>query len=89
MEAIRLKRALEIIDQRSESGEPIPFSISFMTFGKRVDRVHLATAIKSKLPGHLRSNPFLVGVRVPINSGHDYPVHTRLITEINGKTVTY
>lgn len=77
------------MDQRDDKRERVPFSITFFTHGKRVERIKLDKAVRCGLPKHLRGKDNLIGIRVPINSTHPYAVHQRLITEFNGQDVSY
>lgn len=91
METIRLNQVLDAMDQKGQDGKRKEFEIVFFTHGKgkESERIHLRRAVRCGLPTHLRSKDYLIGIRVPINTGHDYPVHSKLITMFNGKTVTY
>lgn len=89
MKAVKLQDVLSEMDKRNAKGERLPFSITFYTHGSRVDRIALSKAVRCGLPKHLKGKDNLIGVRVPINSTHPYPVHQRLITEFNGQDVVY
>lgn len=92
VKAIRLRDGLAETSRKGKDGKPLPFHIAFMSVDmkrkKLVERIELERAVRCGVPKTMRHNPYLIGIRVPHNSHHDYVVDIHLITQINHKIVS-
>lgn len=86
VQPIKLKEALQQMDARDESGNPIPFQVSFYPASrefKHFKRISLPKAVRCGLPRQHQKSKDLVGVRPLVSGKHIYSVPIRLITEFN------
>jgi len=86
VQPIKLKEALQQMDARDESGNPIPFQVSFYPASrdlKHFKRISLPKAVRCGLPRQHQKTKDLVGIRPLVPGKHIYSVPIRLITEFN------
>ncbi len=82
--------ALKVMDRVDASGRPVPFSIKFCTFDKnRLTGGKLKTLKKAVRAGaaHSLQKHRQVAVKPADGSGHNYPIHLRLILRVNAQPV--
>lgn len=87
---IKAKVALEVMNQKDDFGNPMPFQLAFYPLSRKLTdfkRIVVHNAVRCGLPRSHQSKKDLVGVR-PLTAGkHIYSVSIRLITELNGVPV--
>lgn len=88
---LRLKEAFELMRKSDQKAENIPFSISFFTYDRKTrqggKRIDLEKCRIVPLAHNMREND-TIGIRAE-GAEHDYTVHVRLITHVNGERVTW
>jgi|GEM_PF-2077641 len=89
---MRLIDALRITKSKYETGEPLPFDITFSTCNRTHKTggvmIEMKGVIRTGLPYSMKDN-FSIGITQPGNSDRPITVHCRLITQINQEQISY
>jgi hypothetical protein len=85
-----LGKAFEVMDRVDGRGAPVPFSITWCTYDKARGTGgqirHLERAVRAGASHSLQRNRQLA-VKPADGTGHNIPIHLRLVLRINGEPV--
>lgn len=85
-----LAEALEVMDRVDGRGAPVPFSISWCTLDRNRrtggEIRHMQSAVRCGA-NHSLQRARQVAVKPADGSGHNTPIHLRLILRVNGEPV--
>lgn len=82
--------AIEVMDRVDRRGRPIPFSITFCTHDKKRRKGGQIRTIEKAVrcgAAHSLQRHRQIAVQPADGSGHNIPIHLRLILRINGEFV--
>lgn len=85
-----LQTALDVTRKRDAHGNPVPFDIEFVSLDRNRNRPSQHKKLKQVVRGGAAHDLIRAGqiaVKPADGSGHNTPVHVRLIMRINGELV--